>query len=116
MSGGLDGFGFRLPWLLRATIIKWLFARVLKKGRMPAGASTLKRLKPQTGADQEDPAIIDRCLATIDRAEAHQGMMKDYPFLDNFSAETWREFMWLHAAHHLGYLIPGEGETSTGDV
>ena len=24
MAGGMDGFGFRIPWILRATIMKWV--------------------------------------------------------------------------------------------
>lgn len=104
--GGMEGFGFRLPWILRATIIKWMFARMLKKRKMPSGASTMASLKPKTEGAADDDAIINRYLETVREAETYDGSFEDYPFLDNLTPDTWRQFMWLHAAHHLSFLVP----------
>ncbi|MEM1224301.1 MAG: DUF1569 domain-containing protein [Planctomycetota bacterium] len=105
MSGGMDGFGFRLPWVLRATVMKWIFQRMLRTRKMVSGP-TLERLKPKSAEGPDDDAIIDTCFATIDRARSWDGSMDDYPFLDHLSAEDWKQFMWMHAAHHLGFLVP----------
>ncbi|TWU10535.1 DUF1569 domain-containing protein [Allorhodopirellula heiligendammensis] len=105
MTGGMDGFGFRLPWILRATIIKWVFHRILRTRKMSTGP-TLKRLKPKTDDGPDDDTIIDNCIAVIERAKTFEGPIENYPFLDNLDVEDWRQFMWMHAGHHLGFLIP----------
>lgn len=105
MAGGMDGFGFRLPWLLRATVIKWVFQRMLKTRKMSSGP-TLKRLKPESEPGADDDVIIDHCIATIERAKQFDGSLEDYPFLDDLKVDDWRQFMWMHAGHHLGFLLP----------
>jgi hypothetical protein len=107
MSGGMDGFGFRLPWILRATIIKWIFSRMLKTRKMPSGP-TMDRLKPKSDGLGENDTVIDACIETIERANAYQGPMEEYPFLNELKVEDWQQFMWMHASHHLGFLIPKE--------
>ncbi|TWU54988.1 hypothetical protein Poly51_37370 [Rubripirellula tenax] len=107
MTGGMDGFGFRLPWILRATIIKWIFNRMLKTRKMSSGP-TLDRLKPKSEPGSDDDAIIDDCIATIERAKAFAGPIEDYPFLNELKVEDWQQFMWMHAGHHLGFLVPNE--------
>ena len=107
IAGGMDGFGFRLPWILRATIIKWVFNRILRTRKMSSGP-TLKRLEPTTEDGPDNDAIIDECIAAIERAKTFPGPMEDYPFLDDLDVDDWRQFMWMHAGHHLGFLIPQE--------
>ncbi|QDT04981.1 hypothetical protein K227x_33790 [Rubripirellula lacrimiformis] len=107
MTGGMDGFGFRLPWILRATIIKWVCKRMLRTRKMTS-APTLKRLKPTSPTGPDNDAIIDDCIAAINRASEFPGPLIDYPFLDDFDVEDWRQFMWMHASHHLGFLIPNK--------
>lgn len=105
MTGGMDGFGFRMPWILRATVIKWVFNRMLRTRKMTSGP-TIKRLKPTASDTAEDDQVIDGCIEAIGRAEAFDGSLDDYPFLDNLNPDDWRQFMWMHAAHHLGFLHP----------
>ncbi|TWU46587.1 DUF1569 domain-containing protein [Rubripirellula reticaptiva] len=112
MSGGMDGFGFRLPWILRATIIKWIFNRMLKTRKMSSGP-TMDRLKPKSDGADDDDAIIDACIATIERAHAFQGPIEKYPFLNELKVEDWQQFMWMHAGHHLGFLIPKEANVES---
>jgi hypothetical protein len=106
MKGGMDGFGFRLPWILRATVVKWMFGYLLKRRKMLPGAPTFPVLKPKADGGEDDNAIIDECIATIERAEAFDGSLEEYALLDNLKADDWRDFMWLHASHHLGFLVP----------
>jgi len=105
MNGGMNGFGFRLPWILRATVMKWLFGWMLRKRKMISGP-TMKRLKPASPADHDVDQVVDDCIQTIRNAESFAGPIKDYPMLDHLSADDWRQFMWLHAAHHLEFLTP----------
>jgi hypothetical protein len=106
MNGGMDGFGFRLPWVLRATVIRWGFAYSLKSRRLFSGTPTFPFLKPKSDGQQDDDALIDECIESIKRAQAFAGSLEDYALLDNLSVEDWRDFMWIHAAHHLSFLIP----------
>lgn len=106
-AGGMDGFGFRASWILRATIIKWVFHRILRTRKM-ASAPTLKRLKPESHDGTDNDAIINTCIAKIELAQAFQGPIENYPFLDNLDVEDWRQFMWIHAGHHLEFLMPRE--------
>ncbi len=106
MNGGMDGFGFRLPWILRATLCKWAFGYSLKKRKLGSGYPTFKMLKPDAVESADDDALIDECIRSIRRAAEFEGPIRDYPLLDNISVDDWRDFMWIHASHHLGFLIP----------
>ncbi|SMP59413.1 Protein of unknown function [Neorhodopirellula lusitana] len=112
MAGGMDGFGFRLPWILRSTIVKWIFNRMLRTRKMSSGP-TLDRLKPQSEAGPDDDAVIDHCIAVVERAQGFAGPLDDYPFLDNLKVEDWQQFCWMHAGHHLGFLSPNQPSEST---
>ncbi len=114
MVGGMDGFGFRLPWILGATVIKWVFNRMLKTRKMSSGP-TLKRLKPKSEAIDDDDKIIDDCLEAIKRANSFAGPIEDYPFLNELKVEDWQQFMWMHAGHHLGFLIPKTAATENNN-
>ncbi|MFK7734467.1 MAG: DUF1569 domain-containing protein [Pirellulaceae bacterium] len=107
-KGGMDGFGFRLPWILRATIVKWVFRFALKRRKLLSGAPTFNSLLPKS--QEEDPQLIERCIQTTRRAGEFQGSMEGYALLDNLSTEDWKQFMWLHASHHLSFLIPNDSE------
>lgn len=110
-TGGMDGFGFRLPWILRATIIKWIFNRMLKTRKMSSGP-TMDRLKPKTESGADDDAIINQCIATLRRAKAFEGPIENYPFLNELKVADWQQFMWMHASHHLSFLIPESASES----
>ena len=108
MAGGLDGFGFRAPWILRATVFQWGFDFALKRRWIGRGFPTLKRLKPQTSETVDNDAEINQCIETCRRAAARVEPIVDYPFLNDLPAADWRDFMWIHAAHHLGFLVPND--------
>lgn len=108
MTGGMDGFGFRLPWILRRTVVKWGFGYALKKRKLLSGTPTLPVLQPPASSDRDDNDVIDHCIATIRRAGEFNGSLKEYALLDGLSPDDWREFMWIHAAHHLSFLVPDE--------
>ena len=110
MNGGMEGFGFRVPWIVRATVAKWAFRYCLNKRKLFSGAPTFKILKPQHASVEEDDAAIEECIETCRRTEQFAGPIEDYALLNDVSVEDWRDFMWIHAAHHLGFLVPKEAE------
>ena len=106
MDGGMDGFGFRVPWILRATIIEWGYRYALKKRKLGSGFPTIKILRPTHSDAADNDTLIDACIASCQRVDTFSGSLEDYALLDNLSVDDWRNFMWIHAAHHLSFLIP----------
>ena len=106
MNGGMDGFGFRLPWVLRATVIRWGFHYSLKQRKLGTGFPTFKSLRPTYMDSADDDAIIDACVESCRRADDFNGSLEEYALLDNLSVDDWRDFMWIHASHHLSFLVP----------
>lgn len=111
MKGGMHGFGFRFPWILRATVSKWGFYYGLRTRRLFAGLPTIRPLKPTAPDGEDDPAIIVECLETCWEVAAFNGTIENYPLLNEVDTDDWRDFMWIHAAHHLGFLIPPTSES-----
>lgn len=105
MTGGLEGFGFQLPWILRATIGNFFVRRILKNRRM-GRFNAPKRVLPKVEGPAEDAAVIDKCRETIQRAAAASGPLPPYPLATKLSVEDWKQLQWIHASHHLGFLVP----------
>lgn len=106
MRGGMEGFGFRMPWVLRATMIEWGFRYLLRRRKLFAGAPTFKSLKPSADAVADQDSVIDDCIEICRKVADFQGPIVDYPLLNDVSVQDWRDFMWIHAAHHLSFLVP----------
>ncbi|MEO1528441.1 MAG: DUF1569 domain-containing protein [Planctomycetota bacterium] len=106
MKGGMEGFGFRFPWILRVTVAKWGFDYGLKKRKMFAGMPTIRPLKPTAPGDEDNQEIIQQCIETCQAVAVFRGEIKDYPLLNHVETDDWRDFMWVHASHHLGFLVP----------
>lgn len=106
MEGEMSGLGFRIPWLLRRTVGTWLTRRVLSKRTMPS-VPTLPSLQPDH-RETDDDSLVDECVVSVRRCEEFDGSLRDYPFVDGLTHDQWRQFMWIHASHHLSYLVPTE--------
>lgn len=107
MEGEMNGLGFRLPRILRSTVGDWLTRRVLANRVMPS-VPTLPSLRPSSGSHGDDLVVIQRCIDSIKKSEQFEGSLDDYPFVDGLTHYQWRQFMWIHAAHHLGFLVPDD--------
>ncbi len=101
---GMDGDEKRLPWPMRKVfgMVLW-YARRSRK--MMAGAPTLPRLTPQP-LEADDPAKIDRLLATLAEARDFPGPLPPYPLCDGLTLEGWKDLMVVHGQHHLRFLEP----------
>lgn len=108
MNGGMDGFGFRLPWILRSTMGAWSFRFLLKRRKLGRNFPTFRSLKPTATDQTDDSEVIAQCIQTCQRVESFAGPIENYPLLNEVSVEDWRDFMWIHASHHLGFLVPNQ--------
>lgn len=109
MRIGIDGDEPRLSWVQRK-VFGTIFWFVLRYRTMVNGAPTIPRLTPEP-MEADDPAMIDRCLATLAEARDFAGPLPPYPLMDGMTLEKWKNLMVIHAQHHLRFLNPA----SAGD-
>lgn len=110
MRIGMDGDEPRLPWPMRKVFgaMLWYYR---KTRRVMAGSPTIPRLVPAERAE-DDPEVIERCLATLAEARDFAGPLPPYPLADGYDVATWQDLMVVHSQHHLRFLnpaAPGEG-------
>lgn len=101
--GSLEGFGFKLPWLLRyflggPTLRKWF-----RDGKMKPNGATVNASKPADSVDED--VEIDECLDLLRRLETAE-QLHPSPMFGDLSIEDWQRLHVIHAANHLGYLSP----------
>jgi hypothetical protein len=105
MRGGLK----QLPWIARKLVGEPLAKWMLRYDRSPTWLMipAPRLVRPaEVAADADDPATIEGCIEIIRMAEMFPGPVPSFPFADDISVEDWRRLNWIHAAHHLGYLLP----------
>jgi hypothetical protein len=107
VEGSLDGFTFRVPWLIKFLFGGFMRRRILKKRQMKVGIPTPQKPLPPPGGDEA--AAVARFQQVIERLEAHQGELQVSPFFGHLTAEQWRAMHLIHCAHHLGFLAPKVG-------
>jgi hypothetical protein len=115
----IDGFPpeTRLPWIVRATIGRFLLWRILRTGRFTEGMPMPTKYKPAPGTDAQTEA--ESLRAALKRFAAHAGPLADLPFRGPVSRDIWDRFHCIHCAHHLGFAVPvveSRGDTSGRQV
>ena len=76
------------------------------KGGMPTAPETV----PDADSFSDEQGI-QKLRETINRLESFQGELIPSPLFGSMDMETLRKVTLLHAAHHLGYLAPGQEAT-----
>lgn len=104
--GSLDGFGFKLPWIIRVTLGAMIRRRMLRTRNMKPGSVTVPQSVPKGRGD--DPALIDEAIHLLERLRDRVGELHDSPLFGRVSPEQWRDLHLIHTAHHLGFLHPNE--------
>jgi hypothetical protein len=104
IQGSLDGATYRVPWLFKFLFGRLVLRRILKTRRMRAGITTPQKPPPEPGGDEA--AAVDKFKQLIERLRSHPGEMHPSPFFGAMTPQQWRELHLIHAAHHLGYLLP----------
>lgn len=102
--GSLDGFEFKLPWLVRMLIGRPMLKRVLKKGHMPASSRTIPASVPEPDTDQSQ--AVAEAQELLGRLENAGGGLHPSPLFDRLTKDQWRTLLLGHAAHHLELLLP----------
>jgi hypothetical protein len=104
MVGSVDGFRFKLPWLLQKMIILFYRGKIFRKRGMARGIKTDKVLIPSAEGDVGE--AIEQYEADVRRLLAHEGEFHPHPVLGDISREQHIDFHIIHAMHHLRMLRP----------
>lgn len=108
MRGSLDGFGFKLPWLVRRFIGRPILKRMLRTGKMKRGERTAPDSIPNPEHDDRDAAAEAKEL--LAKLRDFSGELYASPIFDRLTTDQWRELHLMHAANHLGFLIPHDAD------
>ncbi len=106
VKGSLEGFGFTLPWLVRV-LVGPPMKRKLLRGELKPGSRTIPDSVPKPGVDERE--AVARLKTWLERFESPEAVVHPSPLLGELSKEEWRALHLGHAAHHLSFLIPGDG-------
>jgi hypothetical protein len=113
MQGSLDGFTFRVPWLIKVLFGRLVLRSILKHRRMKEGAPTPQKPPPAAGGDE--PTAVGQFHKVVERFQAHTGDFHSSPFFGYLTPQQWSELHLIHCAHHLGFLAArasqGQNET-----
>lgn len=104
ITGTMDGFPMKAPWIVRKTIGPFLCQRIIKKGKFPNGIKVPEHLAPKPGLDAR--AEAEALRAAIRLFASHPGPMADHPLGGPINRKDWDRFHCIHCAHHLGFAIP----------
>jgi hypothetical protein len=114
-TASLDGFGpeVGIPKFVQRILpivgkpILWL---VFKKG-MPSGLKAPKALQPPPDVDES--AEVTAMIRSLERVrDAGPSDFKPSPIFGRLSREQWQQLHRIHAAHHLGHLVPNGAATA----
>ncbi len=105
---GLDPTNRKVPWIIRKLVTNFLFRRLLKTRSMPKGVPAPRGFVPKLTSSSDDPAKIEDYINLVNEIRDLEGPFPSFPMADNVRYEDWKQFQWIHAAHHLSFLVPNQ--------
>lgn len=100
----LNGFEHQGPWIVRKLVGPIILRRILRDRRMKAGIKVPKWWLPGPGTDET--AAVDRFRSEVAAFEARTTPLHPHPFFGPLTKQQWQDLVQVHAAHHLGFLVP----------
>ena len=104
IRASVEGIPFKAPWIVRKTVGKLAKRRVFATGVLPDGVNLPAEFHPRPDLDAR--AEAEALRATIGQFAAATGPMAAHPIFGPLTHEEWARFHAIHAAHHLGFLVP----------
>ena len=103
----MHGFGgATVPWAMRLAGKPALYV-TLWTNWIPAGYKAPDQFQPKV-PPADDPAVLENFRATVAELENFTGEFHPSPLFGQLSPAQWRRIHLIHAAHHLGFLVPDE--------
>jgi hypothetical protein len=101
-SGSLDGFPFKLPWIIRTFIGKpALWWRL--RNDYPPGSMTVPKSVPS--GDVDENTVLNETVTLLRRLNEARKLHPSSLFGD-LTIDQWKSLHLQHAAHHLSFLFP----------
>jgi hypothetical protein len=101
----IEGFGAKVPWLIRKTLGPIVKRQLFKTGQMRAGIKIPEKFLPRPGLDAR--AEAEALRAAVQKYSAHSGPLADHPMFGPLSRDEWTRLHCIHCAHHLSFMHPG---------
>lgn len=106
-DASMDGYP---RWMSLFAPIRPVFRRLLLprllRGDSPTGIRTARHFVPPESL--EDAAEVMAFAASVKRYRQHQAPLHAHPGFGKFDHQGFEKLHTVHAAHHLGFLIPRE--------
>jgi len=99
-----------MPGIIRKTIGKFFFNRMMKDGYMKAGAPNPSA--PKTREEGDEKAALLRLQKALSAFEKFQGPFAIHPVFDELTKDQWAKLHSFHIANHLGFADIDENEES----
>jgi hypothetical protein len=103
MEKSMDGFDFKLPWILRL-IGPLALKSAIKKRTFKPGFKNPPGVDPVPG--KGEPEMLNWFQSVVQRVKEHPCDFHPSPLAGYLDPPTWRELHIIHCSHHLGFLIP----------
>ncbi|RMG01091.1 MAG: DUF1569 domain-containing protein [Planctomycetota bacterium] len=108
--GPVEGYpSGKIPWYVRL-LAPLILRRILKTGKLAEGVRVPESLLP--GEPGDDAEAVRNLIEAAKRYRDHQGKLHANPVFGNLDRATSDRLQLIHAAHHLSFLIPEEGDAA----
>ena len=115
LHGSIHGYHHHMPKIVRMTVGKYIFKKIMKTGVMKPGHKN-----PNAPTKREDAPIlpaIQRLRSIISEYENYTGRMAMHPVFDKLTKEEWTKLHLIHFAMHLSFITVSEtAEGSSQEV
>jgi hypothetical protein len=101
----VKGFDFKVPWLIRVTLGRYLKWKFVYKGMTPGG-QTLKPSLYEPGGDEA--AAVARLRKAMQDLWTAPEPFHVSPFFGPMTREEWQKLHLNHCSLHFGFLEPKE--------
>ena len=91
-------------WLSRNTVMRLSKWDLFRRRKIPSGLPAPKAFV--TTPDVDEQQAVTRLRQAVRDLQAYDGPWPFHPLFGPLTAEQWREFHVIHAAHHLSFLVP----------
>jgi len=110
VEGSMDGFDFKMPWLIR------MFGRVIRNGSlrkpMSSGFKAPMPIRPESVAP-DDPGwdvALPRFRSLLQRSMITGAMIRPSPLFGELTHDQWVQLHCRHAELHLSFIHPSAPE------
>ena len=98
------GIDHRAAWIIRRVIGPLILKRILSQRRMKAGIKVPAWWLP--GPSHDESAAVNQFRSEVTAFQQLSTQPLPHPFFGPLTKKQWEDLVLIHAAHHLGFLIP----------